>query len=333
MKTRRIGGQARLEASVLCLGTMYFGTMIHEATSFDILDRFVERGGSFLDTANAYAYWVEGGVGGESEALLGRWMASRRTRDSVVVGSKVGARPRAYGLDLDDAEGLSGAVIRKQIQSTLERLQTDRVDVYYAHWEDRSVPLEETVGAFAGLVTAGLVRVLGVSNHATWRVERARAIARERQLPGYTCVQQLHTYLTPRPRADTWPEHLVDGELLDYSRSESDLTLLAYSPLLKGTYSHPERLPAYFDHPETPLRLRTLQQVAHRADATVNQVVLAWLLQTDPPIIPVFSVSSVSQLEECLAAADLGLDADLWERLESLPSYPPAEDDPRAGDR
>jgi len=170
-----------------------------------------------------------------------------------LLASKVGARPERPGLGLEAAEGLSAKAIRAGIDGSLRRLGTDHVDLYYAHIEDRSVPLEETTGAFAELVASGKVGVLGCSNHATWRIERSRAVARDHAWPVYTCIQQRYSYLRPRPGARL-PEgghvHATD-ELLDYVRSESDLSLMAYTSLLFGAYSRPERLPEHYDHPGT----------------------------------------------------------------------------------
>src|SRR4051812_374786 len=156
---------------VLSLGAMWFGTRVEEAESFAILDRFVEAGGTLIDTANNYAFWLDGGAGGESETVVGRWLASRKARDRVGLSTKVGGMPKGTG-----REGLSAAVIRSALDGSLRRLGTDRVDVYWAHLEDRSVPLEETVDAFASAVDQGKVGVLGASNHPAWRVERARRL-------------------------------------------------------------------------------------------------------------------------------------------------------------
>src|SRR4051812_39300190 len=166
---------------------MYFGTTVDEQAAFAVLDRFVEAGGTFIDTANTYSFWVPGGTGEESEALLGRWLASRRNRDQVVLATKVGALPDPPGAEWPEhAEGLSERVVRAQAAASMRRLGTDHLDVYYAHIEDRRTPLDDAVATFASLVTDGLVRVIGVSNHAAWRVAAAREIARAAGLPAFT---------------------------------------------------------------------------------------------------------------------------------------------------
>jgi len=317
MKKRRIGGESGFDVSALCLGGMHFGTKTDEATAFAVLDRFLEVGGTFIDTANTYAFWPEGGTGEESEALLGRWLRSRGVRDQVVLATKVGALPVPLDAPWPQAaEGLSTEVIERQVKASLDRLGTDRIDVYYAHIEDRRTPLEETVTAFGDLVARGMVQLLGCSNHAAWRIERARALARQLGVAGYTCVQQRATYLQPRPGADFGANPHADDELLDYVRSERDLTLLGYSTLLGGALSRSDRpVPEQYDHPGTEGRLSELGRVAEELGASPNQVALAWHMHGSPSTLPVIGVSSVAQLDECLAAVDLELDAHQLDRL------------------
>jgi aryl-alcohol dehydrogenase-like predicted oxidoreductase len=316
MRELHIGGGTAVSA--LSLGTLPFGTHVDERTSFAILDRFVEAGGTFLDTANNYVFWG-GFTGDESEELIGRWTAARGNRDGLVLATKMGARPRTQGGGLDDFEGLGATAVKEAAEASLRRLGTDRIDLYYSHVEDRSVPLEETLGAFAELVRAGTVGLLGCSNHATWRLERARAISRANGWPLYTCVQQRYSYLRPRPGV-ALPEsahvHMTD-ELFDYARTEGDVSLLAYSSLLMGAYTRPDKpLPEQYDHPGTTRGLAALREVADELGATPNQVVLAWLIGGELPVLPVLGVSTVAQLEESLAAVDLQLDPEQRARLD-----------------
>ncbi|MFJ4894191.1 aldo/keto reductase [Streptomyces sp. NPDC088788] len=325
MRYRTIGSDpaTRREVSVLALGAMLFGSLTDEKTSFAVLDRYVEAGGTFIDTSDNYAYWTDGGQGGQSEELLGRWRRSRGIGDEIVLATKLGARPLAPGTGfVDNPEGLSAAVIREAAERSRERLGVDRIDLLYAHIEDRGVEPRETVEAFAGLVAEGSVGLLGVSNHAVWRVERARALAAEAGLPGYEVLQYHHSLL--RPRSDVpsglFPEGglgSATGELLSYLGAEPGLTLVAYSPLLGGAYGRPDKpLPSDYDHPGTAARLAVLREVAKEADATLNQVVLAWQIGADLPVIPLAGASSVAQLEENLAAVDLELTPDQRTRLD-----------------
>jgi aryl-alcohol dehydrogenase-like predicted oxidoreductase len=325
MKYRTIGSAPdhRREVSVLALGAMLFGSRTDEETSFAVLDRYVEAGGNFIDTSDNYAFWIDGGQGGQSEELLGRWRRSRGIGDEIVIATKLGARPLAPGTSyLDNAEGLSAKVIRESAERSRERLGVEKLDLLYAHIEDRGVPLEETVEGFASLVAEGTVGLLGVSNHAVWRVERARALAAAAGLPGYEVLQYEYSYL--RSRTDIPGEIFPDGSLgiagpetLSYLRAEPGLTLVAYSPLLKGAYARPDRpLPPGYDHPGTPPRLEVLREVAQETGATLNQVVLAWQIAGELPVVPLAGASSLAQLEENLAAVDLELTGEQRERLD-----------------
>jgi aryl-alcohol dehydrogenase-like predicted oxidoreductase len=328
MKYRTIGTDrtTRREVSVLGLGTHHFGTATDEATSFAILDRYVEAGGTFIDTADNYAFWV-GTQGGESEELLGRWRRSHGVGDEVVIATKLGARPLAPGTSFaDNAEGLSARVIRESSQRSRDRLGMARLDLLYAHIEDPAVPLAETVQAFAALVAEGTVGLLGVSNHWAWRVERARNLAAAAGLPGYEVLQYQHSYLRPRtdlPGAQS-PDGMpgmLGGDLLSYLRAEPQLTAVVYASLMRGGYVRPDKLDAAefaeYNHPGTPARLAALREVAKDAGATVNQVVLAWLIGAQVPMIPLVGASSVAQLDESLAAVDLELTAEQRARLDA----------------
>jgi aryl-alcohol dehydrogenase-like predicted oxidoreductase len=193
----------------------------------------------------------------------------------------------------------------------------------YAHIEDPAVPLGETMEAFAALVAEGTVGLLGVSNHWAWRVERARSLAAAAGLPGYEVLQYQHSYLRPRTdlpglRSPDGMPGMLGGDLVSYLRAEPELTMVAYSPLLKGGYVRQDKLDAAeFDHPGTPARLAALREVAEDAGATVNQVVLAWLIGAQVPVIPLVGASSVAQLDESLAAVDLELTPDQRTRLDA----------------
>ncbi|WP_405866834.1 MULTISPECIES: aldo/keto reductase [unclassified Streptomyces] len=325
MKYRTIGTAPdnRREVSVLALGAMLFGSRTDEDTSFAVLDRYVEAGGNFIDTSDNYAFWEDGSQGGQSEELLGRWRRSRGIGDEIFIATKLGARPLAPGTSfVDNPEGLSAKVIRESAERSRERLGVDKLDLLYAHIDDPTVPQRETVEGFAELVAEGTVGLLGVSNQAMWRVERARGIAAATGLPGYEVLQYAHSYL--RPRTDVPSDMFPDGslghagpDLLTYLRTEPGLTLVAYSPLLKGAYVRPDRLPSDYDHPGTPPRLAALHEVARETGATANQVVLAWQSGGDLPIVSLAGASSVAQLDENLAAVDLELTADQRSRLDA----------------
>ncbi len=294
------------------LGAMWFGTSVDEAEAFSLLDQYVDAGGTMIDTANNYPFWIAGRTGDESESLLGRWLASRRSRDRVAIGTKVGARPRTPGdTTLDDVEGLSQPAIRAGIESSLRRLGTDWVDLYWAHIDDRSVPLEETVGAFDDVVRRGSARAVGASNFVTWRVERARAIAQSRQQTLFTALQLRDTYVRPRPGLPPASpvQRYVTDETLDYVHEHPDVRLWAYSTLLSGAYTRPDRpIPDEYQHSGTDARLAVLAKVAGEIGVTRSQVVYAWMMADG--IIPIVGASTTAQLDEAIAASRLVLDAD-----------------------
>jgi aryl-alcohol dehydrogenase-like predicted oxidoreductase len=319
MRQRMIGdGRVSMTVSEICLGTMYFGYRTDEATSFAILDRFAEAGGTFLDTANNYGQWH--GDAGESERVIGHWLRSRGMAGRMVLATKVGARTTVPG-DPDPRhwQGLGAAAIGEDAETSLRNLGVDRLDLYYSHIDDRSTPLEETVAALASLAESGQAGLLGCSNIATWRIERARGIARAAGRPGYSCVQQQYTYLRPLP--DPGQLNLITEELLDYAAA-ADLTLLAYSPLLAGCYARPDKaLPAAYAHAANRERLSVLSEVAAELGATPGQVVLAWLLaRSRPGIIPIPGASTVAQLDEILGATSLSLEDEVIRRLDEAGS-------------
>lgn len=331
MQYRTIGTDpaTRRRVSALALGAMLFGTATDEATAHAVLDRYVEAGGTFVDTSNNYAFWATGSQGGESEAVLARWRADRGVTDEVVIATKLGARPVRPGVgfaeaaSIDTMAGLSAPAVREQAEQSRARLGVDRIDLLYAHLDDPRVPQDETVAAFADLVADGTVALLGVSNHWTWRVDRARALAAATGVPGYEVLQYQHSYLRPRTdlpgrRSPDGEPGLVGGEVLSYLRAEPGLTLVAYSPLLSGGYVRDDKpLGPSYDHAGTPPRLAAVRAVATETGATVNQVVLAWMMGGDVPVIPLVGASSIAQLDESLEAVDLVLSPEQRARLDA----------------
>jgi aryl-alcohol dehydrogenase-like predicted oxidoreductase len=294
----------------IVLGTMDFGTRVTTEQSFAILDAFVAGGGVWLDTANCYTFWNDpSGVGGASERAIGSWLTARPgAREAVRIATKVRQNPLVPHSWPESAEGLSAGAIRAGVEGSLDRLGVDHVDLLWAHAEDRTVPLEETVGAFGELVQKGAVLRIGAANHAAWRVERARSIARERGLEPWTALQLRHSLLQPRPMTPLAEggHRLLGVEDLDLAKSEG-LAVWAYSALLWGSYVRPDKpFPQTYDHPGTTRVLAVLEDVARELSATRNQVVLAWLMRQG--VDPIVGVSRVEQIEEALAASRVRLD-------------------------
>lgn len=310
--------------SQIALGAMLMGTATDESTSYAILDRYVEAGGTFVDTANNYAFWVNGTQGGESEQLLGRWLRSRGVGDELTIATKVGNRPPRPANELsEDLEGLSPQVIKESLARSLENLGRDHVDVYYAHVPDPATPLEVQVEAFGEHAAEGTVGLVGLSNYWSWQIERFRTLAAAGGLPTCDVLQHHHTYFRARTdqgglRSRDGAIGVTDGQLLSYLRAEPGLTLVAYSPLLSGGYVRADKpLDELYDHAGTRARKIALDDVVRETGATANQVVLSWLMGAEIPIIPLVGASSVAQLDETLAAVDLELTPEQRDRLDA----------------
>jgi aryl-alcohol dehydrogenase-like predicted oxidoreductase len=311
MKTVLLGNTG-VQVSALCLGAMYFGTRNDEATSFRLLDQYVEAGGSFIDTANIYAHWVKGFKGRESEALLGRWMKSRKNRSKMFIATKVGFEIPPLGVP----SSLSASLIERECEKSLELLGCETIDLYYAHTDDRSTPVEETLGAFEKLVKAGKVRFIGASNFTAWRLEEAHWTSASHGWSEYCCVQQRHTYLRPKPGASFSPQLAANEDLFDYCRNRK-MTLLAYSALLSGGYTRSDReIGEQYAGADSQARMRILRAVAEEKGCLINQVILAWMLHGNPFVLPLIAASTEAQLSENLGALEIKLTSAEMDRLD-----------------
>lgn len=309
MQTQQLG-HTGVQVSALCLGAMFLGTRTPKEASVRILDTYVDAGGSFIDTANIYAHWIPGFRGGESETLLGEWMRERGNRSTLFIASKVG-----FGYPGVE-QGLRAAQIEQECEKSLQRMGIDAIDLYYAHVDDRKTPLEESLEALDRLVKAGKVRFVGASNYLAWRLEQARWISETRGWTQLCCIQQRYTYLRLRPGATFSPQVMANDDLLDYCNS-TGMTLLAYSVLLGGAYTRADRsMPEQVSGADNEKRLATLRAVAQEIGATVNQVVLRWMMQSSPAILPLIAASDEAQLQENLGALDIRLSPEQMERLD-----------------
>jgi aryl-alcohol dehydrogenase-like predicted oxidoreductase len=308
MRKIKLGG-SDVDVSVLCFGTDLIGSRIDRQTSFRLLDQFHEKGGTFIDTGNFYAAWLPGCQGGESETTIGEWMRDRNVRREMAVATKIGFDyPGSLG-------GLSAAEIERECEKSLRRLQTDTLDLYYAHRDDTATPLEETMSAFDRLIRAGKVRAIGASNLTVWRIAEANMVSRLQGGTPYCAVEQRHTYFRPRHGADFGPQICINQDMKDYCRARG-LSLIAYSVLLQGAYTRADRpTPAQYAGPEADERLAALRTVACETGATPHQVIIAWMLASDPMVLPIVAGSRREQLSENLAALDVKLTPEQMERL------------------
>ncbi len=302
-------GNSGVEVSQICLGTMFFGTKVDQKMSFKLLDQYYEAGGRFLDSANKYACWIEGFRGGESETVIGRWMSERENRNEMFVATKLG-----FDHPPDVPTGLKARQIEQECEKSLTRMQIDIIDLYYAHCDDRDTPMEESLEAFNRLIQAGKIRFIGASNFMTWRLEQAHWISKNNRWASYQCIQQAHTYIRPMPGG--WNPGRESGkELFDYCRSRK-LTLLAYCPLKQGAYTRKNR-PIPWPGPDADARLKVLNSIAKEKMLTPNQIVFAWMMQSDPAVIPIMAASNSEQMTENLNSVRVRLSKDDMESLDN----------------
>jgi aryl-alcohol dehydrogenase-like predicted oxidoreductase len=320
-------GNTTQQVSRLALGIMGLGSLTDDETSFALLDRYAADGGGFIDTADCYAWWwARGTEGGQSEEVLGRWLARTGRRDQTFIATKGSGRvtnaevampPGADQADWSKVKfvGAGATTLRTSLEGSLRRLGVDHIDLYYVHVDDLSTPLEETLEALAGFVQEGKVRHLGWSNVHTWRLERIRGLCLANGWPQPVALQQQHSYLQRRPGLQT--ASIVDEEQLDYLRERQDLSLVAYSPLLQGLYDTPAaerdavgKAGAYAGDAANR-RLAAVDRVATELGIKPGQVVLAWLAaQQSPRVIPLIGSTRVDRYLEAAAALDLKLTDD-----------------------
>ncbi len=308
---RRELGRSGLRVPPLCLGGNVFGWTVGRDASFRLLDRALEAGLDFIDTAEMYSVWVPGHRGGESEAIIGEWMASRGCRDRVTIATKVGA-------DMGDGrKGLAPARIRAAVEDSLRRLRTDRIDLYQAHYDDPDTPLAEVLGTFAELIAAGKVRAIGASNHTPERLREALRTSAELGLPRYESLQP-HYNLYDRAEYEATLEPLCVAERLGvisyFGLARGFLTGKYRSTADLGQSQRGGGVADYLN--ERGMRiLATLDEVAGEIRSTPAQVALAWLIARPSITAPIASATSLDQLEDLIAAANLRLDKAAIDRL------------------
>jgi aryl-alcohol dehydrogenase (NADP+) len=297
-------GNTSLDVFPLCLGGNVFGWTCDEKGSFAVLDAYAAAGGNFVDTADVYPAWVPGNSGGESETILGRWMASRGNRSAIVVATKVG---KLAGL-----AGLSARTIRSAAEGSLRRLGTDVVDLYYAHADDPATPLEETLGAFDALVREGKVRAIAASNYTAPRLAEALETSRRLGLARFEALQP-HYNLVHRAGYEGDLAALCAREGLScfpYYALASGFLAGKYRPGAKVESARAGAASKHLDARGLGV-LAALDAVAAERRTTVAAVALAWLLAAGPAVAaPIASARTPEQLAELLPAASLALTAD-----------------------
>ena len=303
---RREIGRSGLRVAPLALGGNVFGWTADEATSFAVLDAFVDGGFQLVDTADVYSRWAPGHAGGESESVIGRWLKTSSKRDRIVLATKVG---KPMGDEGSGKAGLSRRWIRQAVHESLARLQTDRIDLYQSHDDDPATPLEETMAAFGELIAEGKVRAIGASNFTAARLAEANAVAARLGVPRYECLQ---------PHYNLVERKVYEDELEPLCRAER-LGVINFFGLARGFLTGKYRAEADLSQSvrgggvrkylaAQPLGvLAALDEAAAELGATPAQVALAWQMARPGITAPIASATGVAQLQELLGAARLRL--------------------------
>jgi aryl-alcohol dehydrogenase-like predicted oxidoreductase len=301
---RRMLGSTGFAVTPLALGGNVFGWTADEPTSHRLLDAFVAAGGNLIDTADSYSRWAPGHQGGESETVIGRWIARRGRHDDVVIATKVGSD---MGLGY---KCLRAGYIVQAAEDSLRRLQVDAIDLYQSHWDDDKTPFDETLEAYARLIKQGKVRAIGASNLPAERLAQALAISRQHGYPQYQTLQ---------PHYNLYERATFEGSLEDLCVREN-IGVITYFSLAAGFLTGKYRSDADFAksprgggmhkflNPRGHAILAALDSVAQNHDATVAQVALAWLMHRPSVTAPIASATSIAQLDELTGALRLRLD-------------------------
>ena len=297
-----------LDVFPLSLGGNVFGWTANEQQSFAVLDAYAAAGGNFIDTADMYSSWVPGNSGGESETIIGRWMKSRGNRNKIVIATKVGMLPRL--------PGLSDKNIQRAAEDSLERLQTDRIDLYYAHQDDRATPLVETLRAFDGLVRSGKVRYIAASNYHGQRLAEAIRTSRREGFAQFVALQP-HYNLLERDK--------YEGELMETVAAEG-LGALPYfslaSGFLTGKYREGSKVDSkraegartYLNDKGRKV-LAALDEIASGRKEAVATIALAWLAAQPSVVAPIASARTPEQLPPLLRLAEVKLTKEEVQKL------------------
>ena len=306
-------GNTDLKVSRINFGGNVLGWTLNEKESFNILDAFVEAGFNFIDTADTYSWWVNG-VGGQSETILGKWMKARNNRDKLVIATKVGSQTKEHPNDVSKKH------ILKSVDESLQRLQTDIIDLYYTHFDDNTTPIEETLSAYDEIIKAGKVSFIGASNVSTERLEESFEVANKNNLPKYVALQP-HYNLMERTKYETKYKPLVE---------KYDLAVMPYSSLasgfLTGKYRSEadlgksvrgEGLKHYLNDNGFGV-LNALDTIAKKHNTQPATIALAWQLAQPSITASIVSATSKGQLQTLIDAPKLKLDVEDLERLDEV---------------
>ncbi|HLR90930.1 MAG TPA: aldo/keto reductase [Balneolaceae bacterium] len=317
MENRRKLGKSDLMVSPITFGGNVFGWTLNEKESFRILDAFVDAGFNFIDTADTYSLWAPGNSGGESETIIGNWMKERGNREKVLIATKVG------GEITETKKGLKPDYIKRAVEESLTRLQTDHIDLYQSHYDDLDTPVSETMTAFNELVEEGKVRYIGTSNLSADRIKESNQFARDENMAEYVSIQ---------PHYNLYERQRFEDEYLPLIEEEKMAVINYYalaSGFLTGKYRNEKDLgksprgggiKKYLDERGQKI-LRALDEVSADLGVPQAQIAIAWLLHKPFITSPIASATSLEQLDDLIGAASLKLSSDHVELLDKASGY------------
>ncbi|MGD2140578.1 MAG: aldo/keto reductase [Burkholderiales bacterium] len=302
MKLRNLG-RSGLKVSPLAFGGNVFGWTADEAMSMQLLDRFVEEGFNFIDTADMYSRWAPGHTGGESEIIIGNWLKKSGKRDKVIIATKLGMEMGP------DKKGLAPNYIRSAVEDSLKRLQTDYIDLYQSHVDDADTPIADTLGAYDELIKAGKVRVIGASNYSAERFEEALNTSKEHSLPRYESMQPNYNMYDRADFEAKMRKICVDNEIgvIPYFSLAAGFLTGKYRSESDAAGKARERMVKKYLNPRGLRILDALDAVAKDTSSTPAQVAIAWLSAQPSITAPIASATSLSQLEQLFKATRLNL--------------------------
>lgn len=326
MKKIELGNTGK-KLSQFSLGTMLMGSKLNKEDSFAVLDDYISRGGNFIDTANNYAWWIGSGefCGDESETIIGEWLENRNNRKDLFLATKISARQKDHMAIRDEngipywddiynhLEGASAKVINSAVKDCLKRLRTDYIDLLYIHVDDRNTDLEETLSTLNDLVKAGTVRHIGYSNVQTWRLEKIFNICEQNGWIKPVAIQLEYSYVNPALYGEMHVHVHAMNDFFDWMESKNgDVSLVTYSPMLKGIYCDKNKRDALIQQPdydsaETRRRLNNIDKISGKLQISPNALVLAWLSERKEGIFPIMGFSKKSQYEQNIEVFDVKL--------------------------
>jgi aryl-alcohol dehydrogenase-like predicted oxidoreductase len=310
-------GKSGIKVTPFCFGGNVFGWTANEQTSFNLLDTFVDSGFDFIDTADVYSIWAPGNKGGDSETIIGKWLKKNGKRDKVIIATKVG---KPMGPDM---KGLSKTYITRAVEDSLKRLQTDYIDLYQSHYDDKETPLTETLEAFTSLIKEGKVRAIGASNYEAERLKEALEISKQNSFAAYQSLQ---------PEYNLYDRAGYEKELEPVCR-ENGLGVITYYSLASGFLTGKYRsendlskskrgqgIKRYLNDRGFKI-LSALDKVAKAYNTSPACVAIAWVIARPGITAPIASATSAKQLDEILPATKLNLNNDAIEILNMASSY------------